>query len=228
MSTTYPKINTIWKRDEKNKGKIIEGDFAREEFKSINRWQVSEKIDGTNIRVIYLNFRPRGPPSVTFQGKTDNAQISAKLVNKLREIFTVEKFQAAFPKKEDGSEATDVILYGEGYGGTIQGVKGGDAYGVPEGIILFDANVDGWWLEREAVFDIASKMGVPCVPAIPSNGLYVTTDEAIAFVKNKTESQIWKGHVIEGIVCRAYPMMMFKNPPGEPIMWKLKVKDYKE
>jgi len=48
----YPKINTIWKRDESNKFKIIEGDFSKQEFANIKNWQITEKIDGTNIRLI--------------------------------------------------------------------------------------------------------------------------------------------------------------------------------
>ena len=47
----YPKINTIWKRDEK--GYILEGDYSAEEFKNIKEWDVSEKIDGMNMRVLY-------------------------------------------------------------------------------------------------------------------------------------------------------------------------------
>jgi len=64
----YPKINSLYKRHgwyfdekdkkntsselQKNRQSFIIGDYACPEFESINRWQIDEKIDGTNIRVI--------------------------------------------------------------------------------------------------------------------------------------------------------------------------------
>lgn len=63
----YPKINSLYKRngwyfDEKEKRScdpsrqplrqsLIIGDFACPEFASINKWQIDEKIDGTNVRI---------------------------------------------------------------------------------------------------------------------------------------------------------------------------------
>ena len=49
----YPKINTLWKRD--IKGNIIDGEFSCLEFVNIKNWYITEKIDGTNVRVI-INF----------------------------------------------------------------------------------------------------------------------------------------------------------------------------
>jgi len=56
----YPKIHTLWKREpprgkKKKKGKVIPGEFSREEFASVRRWSVSEKVDGMNIRVMFLD-----------------------------------------------------------------------------------------------------------------------------------------------------------------------------
>lgn len=47
----YHKINTLFKRDEKNL--IIEGDYSCPEFAYLaeNEWTWTEKVDGTNIRV---------------------------------------------------------------------------------------------------------------------------------------------------------------------------------
>ena len=38
LDLLYPKINTIWKRDEKNKFNIIVGDYSCPEFENINKW----------------------------------------------------------------------------------------------------------------------------------------------------------------------------------------------
>ena len=46
----YPKIETLFTRDEKFKVTDI---IRLPEFENIKKWLVTEKIDGTNIRIIY-------------------------------------------------------------------------------------------------------------------------------------------------------------------------------
>jgi hypothetical protein len=66
----YPKVNSLFKREgcgawdavnnryvcDVNKkprtSPLIIGDYACPEFESINRWQIDEKVDGTNIRIM--------------------------------------------------------------------------------------------------------------------------------------------------------------------------------
>ena len=66
----YHKIKSIYERDHNTK-KLIEGKFVDEtiEFLKDNIWEFTEKIDGTNIRVIWDGHR------VTFAGRTDKAQM---------------------------------------------------------------------------------------------------------------------------------------------------------
>lgn len=125
----YPKINTIWKRDEKNKFKIIEGNYSKIEFANIKKWNITEKIDGTNIRIIYKNG------IVLFGGRTDNAQIPAHLYEFLQTTFSSSIMNEVFGD-------ADVILFGEGYGPKIQ--KGGGLYRNGAGFILFDAYIGEW------------------------------------------------------------------------------------
>ena len=49
MSQFYQKINTLWKRD--NKNCIVMGDFSLPEFEYLRdvQWLAEEKIDGTNM-----------------------------------------------------------------------------------------------------------------------------------------------------------------------------------
>ena len=93
---------------------LIEGEWTLPEFEYLagNAWTFTEKVDGTNIRVI---FKDSG---VTFGGRTEDAQIPAKLVERLNERFLpmVAKLGEVFV---DGA----AVLYGEGYGAKIQ--KGG-------------------------------------------------------------------------------------------------------
>jgi len=205
----YPKINTLWKRDKKDKFNIIIGDYACEEFSSISRWHITEKIDGTNIRILYDGKEP------VFYGRTDEAQIPPFLLDYLKKTFTKELLSKQFPEIKKG-----VVLYGEGYGNKIQSV--GKKYRKDNSFILFDAWIDGWWLEPEKVKQLAKDLGLDYVPEL---GIVNTIQEAIDYLKKKPKSKIAKEElIIEGIVARSYPLMLFRD--GTPIMWKLKVKDY--
>ena len=174
LDLLYPKINTIWKRDEKNKFNIIVGDYSCPEFENINKWLATEKIDGTNIRVI---FEPV-PRIIEFKGRTEKADIPKFLQKTLDETFNTQKLLEVFPKGEK------IILYGEGYGNKIQSV--GKRYCTTTKFILFDVFIDGWWLQRENVEDIASKLGIEIVPSLGIK----TTEEIIDLVKNGFESLI--------------------------------------
>jgi len=205
----YPKINTLWKRDENNKFNIIEGDFSCLEFDAIKKWHITEKIDGTNIRV-YFNPIPN---TIEFKGRTDEANIPKFLLESLDRIFTTKKLLEVFPTGKE------IVLYGEGYGNKIQSV--GKKYREDNSFILFDVVVDGWWLERKNVEDIAKKLEIDIVPSLGIR----TIPEILSLVKGTFPSAISKQVLnSEGIVARSKPLMLFRD--GSPIMWKLKSKDY--
>jgi len=219
----YPKINTLWKRDMENKGKIIEGEYSCPEFKNIKLWRVSEKIHGTNIRIIY---KKGSLSKVLFAGKTDNAIIEPELLEYLEETFTSEKMEKALMFKDELPQ--EAVLYGEGYGPKIQ--KGGGRYRDDASVILFDIKVDEWWLEREDVEDIAKKLKIDLVP-----DLGLMTEEEIVFLVRNTgyhlkgfKSVISKDKTLdaEGIVARSYPLVLFRD--GKPLMFKLKQEDFKK
>lgn len=225
----YPKIDTLWKRDENNKYCIIEDDYSRPEFTNIKTWLFTEKVDGTNIRVSWKNevddlgrsWVIGGLGKVEFDGRGDESQIPIKLLEMLTEKFTAECFKSAFVKEGDGNKAPrNVILFGEGYGPNIHS---GGLYRNDPGFILFDVNIDGWWLDRGNVEDIAKKMDIPVVP-IKGIG---SIDLGVGLVKSAPNSLISKQpRVAEGIVARSYPLVLLRD--GTPLMWKLKVKDYKD
>ena len=94
----YAKIQSVYKRDEKTH-KFIEGNWSLPEFEYLkdNIWVWTEKVDGTNIRVMghperLHDLGSQGShASVKFGGKTDNAQIPTFLLEKLQQTFTSEK-----------------------------------------------------------------------------------------------------------------------------------------
>jgi len=213
-SVKYPKINTLWKRDEKNKHVIMPNEYSCEEFANIRYWHITEKVDGTNVRIFWDGVKVR------FGGRTDNAQMPTYLLSYLQDTFTIEKMKEAFPDiLPDLHE--EIVLFGEGYGAKIQ--KGGGNYRDDVSFILFDVYIESWWLNRDSVTDIAKKLGIDEVPTLGVWGVNQIQD----FVKNKPESTIaQKEKISEGIVARSHPLVLFRD--GTPVMFKLKVVDYEK
>ncbi len=115
----------------------------------------------------------------------------------------------------------DVVLFGEGYGPKIQ--KGGGLYRKDVGFILFDAYIGGWWVLRNSIEDISDKIGIHYVPLIGT----MEINEAVEYVRSKPNSLIAnEPKIMEGIVARSTPLLLFRD--GNPLMWKLKVRDYKD
>jgi len=159
----YPKIETLLERDERFK--VISGHWRLPEFAYLAEaeWLWTEKVDGTNVRVMMDNNALR------FGGRTDAAQMPTFLLSKLQETFSLEGMVAAFTR--NGVVAKQVCLYGEGYGAKIQ--KGGGNY-KRDGVdfVLFDVWIDGWWLRFADVAEIADVLGIRCVPIVGSGPLH--------------------------------------------------------
>jgi ATP-dependent RNA circularization protein (DNA/RNA ligase family) len=202
----YHKINSIYKRNEKTKEFLSEYSLPEFEFLKDNIWEFTEKIDGTNVRVIWENGELR------FGGKTDNAQMPMKLLEKLQSIFTKEKMQVAFSNPEGR-----IILYGEGFGASIQS---GGKY-IKDGVdfILFDVLIDKWWMNREAVEDIAKKLDLKVVKVVGEG----TLKEAVEMAKNGFKSE-FGDFIAEGIVLR--PKVQLFSRKGDRIITKVKYKDF--
>lgn len=217
----YPKINSLWKRDswyfeegkKNNDGRqsFIIGDYAIPEFANIKNWLVQEKIDGTNIR-IHLTDK------VEFFGRTDESTIPVGLFKYLQSEFTFEKLSSVFTKTDN---AYDIWLFGEGYGAKIQ--KVGSNYRKDMGFILFDVVNSGWWLKQENVKDIADGLSIPYAPII---GI-MNEEEIVSYVKSKPISLCSQDEqVMEGIIARSEPLVLLRS--GEPLMMKLKCKEFKD
>lgn len=212
----YPKMQTLWKRDPLNNFVIMPGEYSREEFLNVRKWTYTEKIDGMNIKVIYKDESLYFGVHLSFEGRTERATLPKQLVSFLEETFTLPKMAYKF------EDVNAVTLYGEGYGAGIQ--KGGGGYQEAKEFILFDVVIDGMWLLRDSVEDIAIYFGINYVPEINP---YKTIADIVDYVKGRPQSLIAKGNkVMEGIVARSDPLMLFRN--GNPLMWKLKTRDFDE
>src|SRR3954468_21249469 len=211
----YPKIPGPFKRETSgpNKNKVIPWAWSSDELRYLcsTDWIFTEKIDGTNIRVIWDGHQPE------FRGRTDKAQIPAKLLETLTEMFPEELLEQEF-----GS--TSVILFGEGYGAGIQ--KGGGNYRQDNSFILFDVKIGEWWLKRNDVLDIARSLGVDCVPIYFQGTLrnaiqFMAEQEILSYVSEIGARGREKAiPVAEGMV--GQPKIPLFNRNGERIIVKLK------
>lgn len=101
----YPKIETLYNRDENFKVKV--GELRRPEFAIPRHWVVTEKIDGTNCRISLERLSDLEKPVeedescldisrwvIKFRGRTENSQMPTFLLEYLQRTFTVEKMQS--------------------------------------------------------------------------------------------------------------------------------------
>ena len=220
--TDYQKINTLFKRDSDN---VIMPDAWADpmfEYLAPTQWEATEKVDGTNIRVIVTPPATEGAlVGVEFRGRTDSAQIPSHLLKRLEELFPVDKMTEQFNPAVRHMKDT-IVLYGEGYGEKIQSggryTKGGADF------ILFDVRVGDWWLLRDNVEDIAAALGVKVVPLMG----YMTLPEAIAYVRRGFTSQVAADPTLpaEGLVLKTPVGLLDRT--GHRIVAKVKTVDFRK
>lgn len=258
MSQYYQKINTLWKRDEKNC--IIRGDYSLAEFGYLENilWLVEEKIDGTNMSYdIY--FGSDGSINRTeIHGKTENAKIPVGLLNEMNRIFDElidsGKLTDVFKIVKTNAEGNKIVswpykvtIYGEGYGGNIHS---GGRYSKTEKFIVFDIEVQTTaesvplYLLRPSVDDICPKLGLDLVHTY---GL-MTISEAELIIENIAHnvyankmanpslyapdiSPFSNNSEDPTLVIEGFVLKSpcgLKTRQGKPLVTKIKVKDYVE
>lgn len=220
----YPKIETLFDRDPVT-FRVDEDRIRLPEFSALRQWEVTEKIDGTNVRVHFDTSMAHveSARAVEFYGRSDNAQMHPPLLAFLRDTFTVERMATTF--KDAIERSVPVTLYGEGYGPKIQ--KGGGRYrpDTPS-FRVFDVMVGGVWIRLESVREIAASLGIATVPVIG----YLTLDTAVCIARDGFVSNVATvdgGDVTyhaEGIVAKSDPLMLDRM--GRRVMWKLKARDF--
>lgn len=209
---TYTKIETLFNRDMEGTKKLIEGDFRNEtvEYLKDNEWVFTEKVDGTNVGVVWDGHK------VSYQGRTERAQIPAHLMNKLIEMFGGTTNEELFEQKFGDMP---VILFGEGYGPKIQ--KGWN-YRSDISFILFDVYLpeSNLWLKRDAIEDIAKTFGIDAVPIV----LTGTLKDGVDFVKTFPKSTMGIANM-EGIVGK--PKVDMLDRMGRRMIVKIKCCDFR-
>lgn len=201
----YHKIDSVFKRD--TKGRLLLDEYTCPEFAYLadNQWLWSEKVDGTNVRVMWRDGVLR------FGGRTDAAQMPTPLLNALNALVAPERLRDVF--RPGGL----VTLYGEGYGPGIQ--KSGGNYRKDVSFVLFDVLIDEWWLTRADVHEIGEKLGVDVVPSVGAGSLH----QAIDMVRAGFTST-WGTFPAEGLVMR--PSTELRRRNGDRIITKIKTRDF--
>ncbi len=215
----YHKIQTVYFRDPENKNRtLLEGQWSKPEFGILSyiRWVGTEKIDGTNIRIIWDGVQ------VKFKGKTDDAQLPTRLLSKLQDNFTNELMGRHFPNhhRDENQEPFEVCLYGEGYGVKIG--PGGNYIQDDVDFILFDIKIGRWWFTRVAIEAIAEDMGIKIVPIIFNGSLL----DAVELVRAGFMSYIAenKSYIAEGLILK--PTLELFDRKGDRIITKIKHRDF--
>ena len=207
----YHKVQTVFLRNPADNFKtLLEGDWSSPELEVLKdiEWIWTEKIDGTNIRIMWDG------QTVRFGGRSNKAEIPLFLFASLQEIFTNEKMKEVF------LETADICLYGEGYGARIQ--KGGNY--IPDGtsFILFDCKINDWWLMRDSLEDLAEKFSINIVPVIGRGPLLDAVEYCRAGFKSTMAYN--KNYDAEGLVMK--PPVELYNRGGKRIVTKIKYKDF--
>lgn len=211
----YPKIETLYDRNP-DTFKVIPDKLRLAEFRNIKRWHITEKVDGTNVRVIWQDG------AVSFNGRADNAQMPPFLFKYLSETFTTAHMQSVF-------QDTNVTLYGEGYGAKIQ--KIGGLYRAGVSFRLFDVLIGRWWLNAGDVAAVADNLGIQSVPSFGEIDYLPNALAHLSFTMSGDRSVVaqqdgGQGLQAEGIIARTDPLLFTRN--GNRLMWKLKFKDFEK
>lgn len=250
---TYQKINTLYKRDINN---IImqHYEWTCPEFEYLRtlKWDATEKIDGTNMR-IEVEQRPvlklvsddiAGVEfRMTIKGKTDNAQIPPHLEKYMKETFDedlvfnalgIEKYipidkwadHGWCVSKEDSTPVYDKIPEKYTIYGEGYGMKiqkcGGRYLSNSVSFIGFDVKVNDTYLLRDNAMTVFEKLGCETVPYFGQ----MTIDEAIEKVRTGFVSEISEDRTLmaEGLVLSS-PLGL-RNRRGERLIVKIKYMDF--
>lgn len=173
-------------------------------------WVATEKIDGTNVRLIWDGH------NLSYNGRSNNADLHkdlrAKLDSYWNRIGVEELMEETFGESE-------VILVGEGYGAGIQ--KGGGNYSPTKEFVGYDVIVNGKYLSFDNSRQVFDTLRIPALPAAV-HGFDLL--EIIDMVANGVYSQFGsRDFFAEGLV--ATTILPLTDNNGQRVIVKVKHDD---
>lgn len=207
----YCKIPVPFKRSEEGYKEIIHGVWNSEAIELCKdlKWIFTEKVDGTNTRIHWNGHR------FEVGARDDDSAIPSTFYRWFNEYFNTDSMEEMF--EQLFGEKT-VTLFGEWYGKGIQ--KVGSAY-VSDGnkFILFDAAVQGAYINRDSLERLAKTLSLDIVPIIMQG----TLEDAISFIKTGPKSTLGDCRM-EGVV-GILPENLYDHQ-GNRLIVKIKCKDF--
>lgn len=203
----YPKFYAPYKRNVETG--FIDPEQPQRDLKPYmndsTKWWVSEKMDGTNTRIIWDGYK------VNVMGRTASSQLQGYQNELLRTLIENDNY-----KFDETFGTQPVIIYGEAIGGKIQK----NPHGVEPQFQVFDVNIDGVWLEYQNVQEISENLGL----TYNDHVLFDSWDKVIDIFKDMKKARNDYNQYFEGIV--AVPENMPLTRTGERVITKIKVKDF--
>lgn len=220
----YHSIETIFVRDPETK-RLNFGEIRLPEVTCVNEWVLTEKVDGTNIRVIVTLG------GIEVKGRSENAQLQAGVEAAVREAIPTHERLIEFFTAYRGKELPEqwsATFYGECFGKGIQ--KVGKLYSDTFQFRAFDLLLgEFWWLNDAELRAVTDQLGIPTVPvlSILETGDISTLTTRERLMELAPLSGVAKsGDVIpEGIVAR--PPQVLRDKKGDRLMWKLTYREFK-
>lgn len=246
----YGKTENIYARDmEADRKPLLRGQFRMPEVALVDptRWIATEKIDGTNVRVI-LSCTPEGQASVELKGRSDNANLpkDLNLPTSLRLPGSLQSAADALWETFDLPADVVVTFYGEAYGAGIQ--KGG-GYSDTKRIRVFDlmtsrfqpfddanrieegtAGMIGtgrWSHAWRGFYEMKQAAGLVGLAVVPALSLSPSLHSIVNYVEQGFSTRVTKeggtGCEAEGVVIRTDPYLF--DGRGRRVMAKIKTDD---
>lgn len=205
-------------------------------------WTYTEKIDGTNIRIILSRNLFSGNIETTIKGRNENSQMPGDLKGAIAEM--VMNRAAVFTNLLSHSKDEGITLYGEGYGPGIQ--KNGAGYRQDKGFVLFDIarwvrTVDEsaqphmqtptlesqYYLPRKDVEDIAENCRLTVAPRVFAGlGIGQVTKRVREGFASKLAQFKDGEREAEGIIAVADGLWHYYDGKLRRLKFKLKTKDF--
>jgi hypothetical protein len=212
----YYKTDNLFKRNPAKKSELIIGKYTRPEFAIINSWDVTEKVDGTNVRLV---FHRVFNGSYDIYGRTDNAQFTFTQEDYLENYC--DMIRSKVLELLNGHNIDTLTIYGELYGPKIQsGGNYSDSIHFRAFDMLVNNNV---WLAPDSVRENTKFLGVDDVPFL---GVMLTED-IVSMVADGFKSTFAKNrdYVAEGVIAK--PIYNLYDQRGNRVVFKLKHEDLK-
>lgn len=212
----YPKIDNLYKRNPDKLSELIVGQYTRPEFGLIRQWDVTEKVDGTNVQ---LEFHKVFNGSFDFNGRTERAQFTIGQENFLNDLG--DDIRAKVVHILNHHDLDKLTIFGELYGPRIQA---GGNYSNHLGFRAFDMLVnDKVWLAPEDVrrnADFLSLEMTPCLGHMSEEQIFLLVSGGF-----KSTFSVNQDYDAEGIIAK--PLYNLYDQRGKRVMFKLKTVDLK-